>query len=124
MMMRVACVSLFVVAAVGPLAVDAAGQSGQRTPWGDPDLQGAYSFKTTTPLQRPESVGDKEFLTAEEVAAQEQAVIPDRKSLRPPPSLPLLTEQRELLDDLLSLPLGRATLLNFEQSLVDIFEEG
>ena len=75
MRMRAACVSLFVVAVVGLLAVDASGQSGQRTPWGDPDLRGTYSFKTTTPLERPESLGDKEFLTDEEVAAQEQAVI-------------------------------------------------
>ena len=75
MRMRVACVSLFVVAVIGLSPVGASGQGGQRTPWGDPDLQGAYSFKTTTPLQRPESVGDKEFLTAEEVAAGEQAVI-------------------------------------------------
>ena len=73
--MRAAYMSLVVVAAVGLLPVGAAGQGGQRTPWGDPDLQGAYSFKTTTPLERPESVGDKEFLTAEEVAAGEQAVI-------------------------------------------------
>ena len=75
MRMLVVCVSLFAVAVVGLLAVDASGQSGQRTPWGDADLQGTYSFKTTTPLERPESLGDKEFLTDEEVAAQEQAVI-------------------------------------------------
>ena len=75
MKMHAACMFLFVVAVVGLLPVDAAGQGGQRTPWGDPDLRGTYSFKTTTPLQRPESLGDKEFLTDEEVAAQEQAVI-------------------------------------------------
>ena len=67
--------SLFVVAVVGLSPVEASAQSGQRMPWVDPDLQGTYSFKTTTPLERPESVGDKEFLTDEEVAAQEQAVI-------------------------------------------------
>ena len=54
-----------------PAAV--AGQDAPRTPWGDPDLQGTYTNKTTTPLERPEALGDKAFLTAEEVASQEQA---------------------------------------------------
>jgi hypothetical protein len=48
-----------------------AGQS-PRTPWGDPDLQGIWNNATITPLQRPESLGDQAFLTAEEVAATEQ----------------------------------------------------
>ena len=50
-------------------------QQAPRTAWGDPDLQGTYTNKTITPLQRPEDVGEKEFLTDEEVAAQEQARI-------------------------------------------------
>ena len=33
---------------------------------GWPDLQGIWDFRTITPLQRPEDLGDKEFLTAEE----------------------------------------------------------
>ena len=51
-----------------------AGGAGQspRTPWGDPDLQGLWNNATITPLQRPESLGDKAFLTAEETAAMEQ----------------------------------------------------
>ncbi len=53
--------------------MSAAAQSTPRTPWGDPDLQGTYTNKTITPLERPESLGDKEFLTDEEVASQEQA---------------------------------------------------
>ena len=53
--------------------VGAAGQVGARTPWGDPDLQGIYTNKTITPLERPEALADKEFLTDEEVATQEQA---------------------------------------------------
>ena len=53
---------------------NASGGAGQspRTPWGDPDLQGLWNNATITPLQRPESLGDKAFLTAEEVAAMEQ----------------------------------------------------
>jgi hypothetical protein len=40
-----------------------------RTAWGDPDLQGVWSYATTTPLSRPAQYGDREFLTPEEVAA-------------------------------------------------------
>ena len=39
-----------------------------RTAWGEPDLQGVWSYATTTPLSRPDSAGDKTFLTDEEVA--------------------------------------------------------
>ena len=43
-----------------------------RTPWGDPDLQGLWEYWTFTPLQRPESLADKEVLTDEEAAAVAQ----------------------------------------------------
>ena len=46
-----------------------------RTAWGASDLQGVWDFRTITPLQRPEDLGDKEFLTEEEASAREQAVI-------------------------------------------------
>jgi len=36
------------------------------TPWGDPDLQGIYNYGTSTPLQRPQSVGEKPVLSDEE----------------------------------------------------------
>ncbi len=39
-----------------------------RTAWGEPDLQGVWSYATTTPLSKPVSAGDKTFLTDEEVA--------------------------------------------------------
>jgi hypothetical protein len=41
-----------------------------KTPWGDPDLQGSWSNATTTPLQRPAKYEGREFLTKEEIAAQ------------------------------------------------------
>jgi hypothetical protein len=66
---------VFVIALVGLMPVTVVGQTGQRTSWGDPDLQGSYTFSTTTPLLRPEALGDKEFFTDEEIAAQEQATI-------------------------------------------------
>jgi len=43
-----------------------------RTTWGDPDLQGIWSYATITPLQRPAALTEREFLTAEEVADQNQ----------------------------------------------------
>ncbi len=60
---------------VGLTPVGTAAQDGPLTPWGHPDLQGAYTNKTITPLERPEELGNKEFLTEEEVATQEQARI-------------------------------------------------
>lgn len=42
-----------------------------RTPWGDPDLQGVWDYKTITPLERPRDFGDREHLTDEEAAALE-----------------------------------------------------
>jgi len=39
-----------------------------RTAWGDPDLQGTWTNTTTTPLQRPDDLGDQETLTGEEWA--------------------------------------------------------
>ncbi|HJT89299.1 MAG TPA: hypothetical protein VJ732_15635 [Bryobacteraceae bacterium] len=37
-----------------------------RTAWGDPDLQGVYTFATATPFQRPAALGNKEVYTAAE----------------------------------------------------------
>ena len=52
-----------------------------RTPWGHPDLQGLWTNTTLTPFERPVELGDKAFLTEEEVAQQEaarQAMIENR----------------------------------------------
>lgn len=43
-----------------------------RTADGQPDLQGMWGNKTITPIERPDSVGGKAFLTREEVAEIEQ----------------------------------------------------
>ena len=56
-------------------AVPAAAQTDLRTGWGAPDLQGIWDFRTITPLERPEDLGDQAFLTAEEAANLEQEVI-------------------------------------------------
>jgi hypothetical protein len=52
---------------------DEAGWVVGRTPWGDPDLQGIWNSKTTTPLERPDEYEGREFLTDEEVAELEGA---------------------------------------------------
>ena len=62
------------VAAVG-LSGPAAAQDAPRTGWGAPDLQGVWDFRTITPLERPERLGDRAFLTEEEAANLEQEVV-------------------------------------------------
>jgi hypothetical protein len=42
-----------------------------RTAWGDPDLQGTWSYASLTPLERPAAVAGREFFTREEAAARE-----------------------------------------------------
>ncbi len=41
-----------------------------RTPDGKPDIQGIFTFRTITPLQRPKELAGKATLNAEEAAAQ------------------------------------------------------
>lgn len=51
-----------------------------RTPWGVPDFQGVWDFQSTTPLERPSELSDKDLFTDEEAAAiQEQRL--DRGSV-------------------------------------------
>ena len=63
-----------VLAVIAVATVPAAAQS-LRTPWGAPDLQGIWDFRTITPLERPEELGDQAFLTAEEAAAAERETV-------------------------------------------------
>jgi len=42
-----------------------------RTPWGHPDLQGTWDYRTITPLERPKEFGTREFYTDDEVKALE-----------------------------------------------------
>ena len=46
-----------------------------RTTWGQPDLQGVWDFRSITPMQRPEDLADREFLTEEEAARLEQEAV-------------------------------------------------
>ena len=69
--------ALSIVALLGLAALPAAApaQDAPRTAWGKPDLQGVWDFRTITPLQRPEDLGDKAFLTEEEAVEREQAAV-------------------------------------------------
>ena len=73
-----AIVLLAAPAAAQSVRADSAAADGYapaRTPWDHPDLQGIWDSKTQTPLERPAEFADKEFLTAEEVAALERQTI-------------------------------------------------
>jgi hypothetical protein len=56
--------------ALGPAAAAGGAYVAPRTPWGDPDLQGMWPIDKLngTPVQRPESFGDRRYLTDEEYA--------------------------------------------------------
>ena len=77
MLHRSLAAALIAIAVVALAPAGAAAQSAEaeapRTAWGAPDLQGVWDFRSLTPLQRPENLGNKAFLTEEEAAELEQA---------------------------------------------------
>jgi len=44
-----------------------------RTPWGAPDLQGTWDYRTITPLERPRDLEGQEFFSEEEASEREGA---------------------------------------------------
>ena len=58
MMMMVVWLAPAPVAGQNPTAATDA--AALRTPWGDPDLQGVWSYATITPLQRPAALTGRE----------------------------------------------------------------
>ena len=80
-----------VVCIIGLTPIPAASQSedawaGAQTPWGNPDLQGVWSYATLTPLQRPAEVEGRPLFTPEEVAAwttRAKTDRPDRPGVDP-----------------------------------------
>jgi len=54
---------------------DASKASSPHTPWGDPDLQGTWTYKTITPLERPAEFAGKEFLSKQEAAELERLAV-------------------------------------------------
>ncbi len=64
-----------VIATLSLSALPVLAQSVPRTAWGAPDLNGTWDFRTITPLERPATRADQEFLTEEEAANLEREVI-------------------------------------------------
>ena len=60
------------IAILLPSALSAQSGGIPRMENGKPDMQGTWDFRTITPFQRPEALGEKEYLTAEEFAAFEE----------------------------------------------------
>ena len=77
-------VALSALVGVSLTVVSVHGQTPPRLPDGRPDLQGVWDFRTMTPLQRPQLLADREFLTEEEAAAQETQVAARRAQLLEP----------------------------------------
>ena len=70
-------VTAVILAAPAPTLGQAADPAAARTPWGDPDLQGIWTSSTYTPLERPDHLADREFLTEEEHAELNQFLTED-----------------------------------------------
>ena len=64
-----AIVALVPIAAAGQAGPD--GWTPPLTPWGAPDLQGVWDFRTITPMERPAELAGRRVLTAEEAASFE-----------------------------------------------------
>ena len=65
--------TLALVPAPAPAQSEGPASSTPRTPWGAPDLQGIWDFRTITPLERPADLADKARLSEEEAASYEAA---------------------------------------------------
>jgi hypothetical protein len=71
---RAAFFTLAIVLSLAPrpvLGQAAGGGAPMRTPGGQPDVSGVFTFRTITPFQRPSQFEGRENLTAEEAAAFE-----------------------------------------------------
>ena len=83
-----------------------AGWTAPRTPDGQPDLQGIWTNNSATPMQRPEILGDKATLTAEELAQLQQTIAEFRDA----------EQAGDLLGDrLFQQALGNAEYQDFDQ---------
>src|SRR5713101_5470810 len=51
-----------------------------RTPWGAPDLQGTWDFRTVTPMERPAELAGKATLTETEAAEYERRMVEQRNA--------------------------------------------
>ena len=66
-----ALLTVLAIVALAPLEAGAQTEGSMeppRTPWGVPDLQGVWDFRSLTPMERPEELADTETFTAEQAA--------------------------------------------------------
>ena len=61
--------SIVVGCSLPALGFSAEDYTAPRTEWGQPDLQGVWNFSSNIPMERPARFGEREFLTAQEIAA-------------------------------------------------------
>ena len=66
-----AAVAVAVLAPAAAVAQPAEAEA-PRTAWGAPDIGGVWDFRSITPMERPDDLADKAFLTEEEAARLEQ----------------------------------------------------
>ena len=55
-------------------------KSGASTPWGKPDLEGTWDFRTVTPMERPAEFADKATLTEKEAAEYAKTTVEERNA--------------------------------------------
>ena len=60
--------ALLIAWTAAPAAQPSDGNEIPRDVWGRPSLEGVWNFSSDIPLERPERFGEREFMTAEEVA--------------------------------------------------------
>ena len=70
---KIACMAFVIGVLCLPVGGFAQSDEIPRMANGKPDMQGTWDFRTITPFQRPEALGEKEYLSAEEFAEFEEA---------------------------------------------------
>jgi hypothetical protein len=101
----------FVLCAVSTAAAQSAATPMPRTTWGHPDLTGFWTNSTFTPLQRPESLANKEFFTPEEAEKLRRALTADGVDPLAPNALAALIEGKQ------SDPLVQADEVHYDNAL-------
>jgi hypothetical protein len=83
-----AALTMVAIVALAPMseAQSTTATTAPRTPWGQPDLQGVWDFRSITPLQRPEELANKEFLTQSEAAKLEREAVERNRVLDEQPA--------------------------------------
>jgi hypothetical protein len=75
MRMRTLTTAGVFIVAIGAAAAGQQKWTEARTPWGDPEFDGIWTYATMTPLERPRELADQAILSADEAAAYERRTI-------------------------------------------------